>query len=157
MLSSRQRKEFLVEFCNVSRFKKTTNNRIKSGKNLSRLAFRICRKLIFPIFNWYHALRRSNYIFFNVRKIPSAHGCGFVSGEDTIKRHHDKTLERTHRIHHYKFHRHLVLLASSWTQQKGWEPNEQTAEEITEVHHVLSVLGTESWRWIGNESAYSVI
>ena len=34
MLSSRRRKEFLVEFCNVSRFKKTTNNRIKSGKNL---------------------------------------------------------------------------------------------------------------------------
>ena len=123
------------------------------GRIFPRLAFRICRKLIFPIFNWYHALRRSNYIFFNVRKIPSAHGCGFVSGEDTIKRHFDKTLERTHRIHHYKFHRHLVLLASSWTQQKGWEPNEQTAEEITEVHHVLSVLGTESWRWIGNESA----
>ena len=119
MLSSRQRKEFLVEFCNVSRFKKTANNRIKSGKNLSPSRFPDLPQASLSNFQLISRAEAFKLYIFNVRKIPSAHLCRFVSGEDTIKRHYDKTLERTHRIHHYKFHRHLVFLANSWTQQKG--------------------------------------
>ena len=145
MLSSRQRKEFLVEFCNVSRFKKTANNRKKRGKNLSPSRFPDLLQASLSNFQLISRAEVFKLYIFNVRKIPSAHVYGFVSGEDTIKGYYDKTLKRTHRIHHYKFHLPLVLLASSWTQQKSWEPKEQTAEEITEVHHVSSVLGTESW------------
>ena len=89
VLSSRQKKEFLVKIRNVSRFKKTANNSRKSGKNLSLSLFRIHCKLV-QSFQFSIDITRWGVriiYFFNVlTKIPSPHVRGFLSGEDTIKR-----------------------------------------------------------------------